>query len=65
MSPQLDDIAYRAKAQPAARFTALAHHLTEKFLEDTWQNLNHRGRLDSPEKPWRRTGVNGDAASRH
>lgn len=43
MSPQLDDIAFRAKAQPAARFTALAHHLTEEFLEDTWQGLNHRG----------------------
>ena len=43
MSPQLDDIAFRAKAQPAARFTALAHHLAAELLEDTWQSLNHRG----------------------
>ena len=43
MSPQLDTIAYRAKEQPHARFTALAHHLTAEFLEDTWQQLNHHG----------------------
>ena len=43
MSPQLDDIAYRAKDQPHARFTALAHHLTAEFLEETWQHLNQHG----------------------
>ena len=43
MSPQLDAIAYRAKDQPHARFTALAHHLTAEFLEDTWGQLNHHG----------------------
>ena len=43
MSTTLDDIAYRAQQQPAARFTALAHHLTEDFLEETWQMLNAHG----------------------
>ena len=43
MSTHLDDIAYRAQQQPAARFTALAHHLTEEFLEETWQMLNAHG----------------------
>ena len=43
MSPPLDDIAYRAKDQPHARFTALAHHLTAEFLEETWQHLNQHG----------------------
>ncbi len=43
MSPKLDAIAQRAKDQPHARFTALAHHLTVEFLEDTWQQLNQHG----------------------
>ena len=43
MSPALDDIAYRAKDQPHACFTALAHHLTMEFLDDTWQQLNQHG----------------------
>ena len=43
MSPQLDDMAYRAKAEPRAVFTALAHHLTPEFLEETWQQLNRQG----------------------
>ena len=43
MSTNLDDIAYRAQQQPAVRFTALAHHLTEEFLEETWQMLNAHG----------------------
>ncbi len=43
MSTHLDDIACRAQQQPAARFTALAHHLTEEFLEETWQMLNVHG----------------------
>jgi group II intron reverse transcriptase/maturase len=43
MSPQLDAIANRAKDQPHAHFTALAHHLTADFLEETWQQLNQYG----------------------
>ncbi len=43
MSPPLDDIAYRAQAHPQAVFTALAHHLTPEFLEETWQHLNRQG----------------------
>jgi hypothetical protein len=37
MSPELDRIASRAKADRKMRFTALAHHLTEEFLRETWQ----------------------------
>jgi hypothetical protein len=43
MTPQLDDIAYRAKDQARARFTALAHHLIAEFLEETWQQMNQHG----------------------
>lgn len=43
MSEGLERIAQRAKADPACRFTALAHHLTEDFLRDTWQRLNRKG----------------------
>jgi RNA-directed DNA polymerase len=43
MSPELDRIASRAKADRKMRFTALAHHLTEEFLRETWQGLNKRG----------------------
>lgn len=43
MSTQLDRIAKRAQADPKLRFTALAHHLTEDFLRETWQGLNKRG----------------------
>lgn len=43
MSPELERIAERAKAEPKLRFTALAHHLTEDFLRETWQGLNKRG----------------------
>lgn len=43
MSLQLDRIAERARKEPKARFTALAHHLTEGFLRETWQGLNKRG----------------------
>jgi RNA-directed DNA polymerase len=43
MSPELDRIAERAKANPKLRFTALAHHLTEDFLRETWHGLNKRG----------------------
>ena len=43
MTEVLERIAYRAKADPACRFTALAHHLTEDFLRDTWQRLNRKG----------------------
>jgi RNA-directed DNA polymerase len=39
----LERIAQRAKAEPGCRFTALAHHLTEDFLRDTWHRLNRRG----------------------
>ena len=43
MSTELDRIAKRAQADPKLRFTALAHHLTEDFLRETWQGLNKRG----------------------
>lgn len=43
MSPQLERIAEKAKAEPDLRFTALAHHLSEDFLRETWQGLNKRG----------------------
>ncbi|HVA89725.1 MAG TPA: reverse transcriptase domain-containing protein, partial [Chloroflexota bacterium] len=43
MSPELERIAQRAKAEPKLRFTALAHHLTEDLLRETWQGLNKRG----------------------
>ncbi len=43
MSPQLDAIAHRAKEDVQARFTALAHHLSVEFLEETLQFLNQKG----------------------
>lgn len=43
MSEGLERIAQRAKAEPKCRFTALAHHLTEDFLRETWQGLNRKG----------------------
>ena len=33
----------RAAADPNLVFTALAHHLSERFLLETWQTLNKRG----------------------
>ena len=43
MSPELERITQRAQAEPQRRFTALAHHLSEEFLRDTWHGLNRRG----------------------
>jgi len=43
MHEALERIAHRAKLDPACRFGALAHHLTEDFLRDTWQRLNRKG----------------------
>ncbi len=43
MSPELEAIAYRATEDVQARFTALAHHLTTGFLEETWHTLNQHG----------------------
>lgn len=43
MSPELERIAQKAKAEPKIRFTALAHHLTEDFLRETWQGMNKKG----------------------
>lgn len=43
MSPALERIASLATADSELRFTALAHHVTEEFLRDTWQGLNQRG----------------------
>ena len=43
MSPELERITQRAQAEPRLRFTALAHHLSEEFLRDTWYGLNRRG----------------------
>ena len=43
MSPVLERIAQLAQADQKLRFTALAHHITEDFLRETWQGLNKRG----------------------
>jgi len=43
MSTQLLKIAARAKREPKARFTSLAHVLTPKFLRETWRQLNRKG----------------------
>lgn len=43
MSLRLDALTLKASADPALRFTALAHHLTSGFLVDTWRQLNRRG----------------------
>ena len=39
----MERITQRAQAEPHARFTALAHHLSEEFLRDTWHRMNRRG----------------------
>lgn len=43
MNEGLERIAQRAKVDRKCRFTALAHHLTEDFLRETWQRLNRKG----------------------
>ena len=43
MSTQLLKIAARAKREPKARFTSLAHVLTPEFLRETWRQLNRKG----------------------
>ena len=43
MLPHLERITQRAAVAPHLRFTALAHHLSEDFLADTWQRMNRRG----------------------
>jgi group II intron reverse transcriptase/maturase len=43
MSTQLRKIAARAKLDPKARFTSLAHVLTPEFLRETWRQLNRKG----------------------
>ncbi len=43
MSPELERIGQLAKADPGLRFTALAHHIDEEFLHETWEGLNKRG----------------------
>ena len=43
MSTQLRKIAAKAKQDPKARFTSLAHLLTPEFLRDTWRQLNRKG----------------------
>ena len=43
MSTKLLKIAQRAKQEPKARFTSLAHVLTPEFLLETWKQLNRRG----------------------
>ena len=39
----LERIAQRAKENRQERFTALAHHLTEDFLKDTFHQMNQHG----------------------
>jgi group II intron reverse transcriptase/maturase len=43
MSTQLERIAQKARADRKLRFTALAHHLTPEFLQETWRLMNRRG----------------------
>jgi RNA-directed DNA polymerase len=43
MSTQLRKIAAKAKQDPKARFTSLAHLLTPEFLRETWRQLNRTG----------------------
>src|ERR671923_2790064 len=43
MSTQLRKIAAKAKQDPKACFTALAHLLTPEFLRETWRQLNRKG----------------------
>src|SRR4029450_5969053 len=43
MSPQLRKITAKAKQDPKARFTSLAHLLTPEFLRETWRQLNRKG----------------------
>lgn len=43
MSPELERIGQLAKGDPGLRFTALAHHIDEEFLHETWEGLNKRG----------------------
>lgn len=43
MAPILERIGQLAQADPKLRFTALAHHINEEFLRETWQGLNKRG----------------------
>jgi RNA-directed DNA polymerase len=42
-STQLRKIAAKAKQDPKARFTSLAHLLTPEFLRETWRQLNRKG----------------------
>ena len=43
MSTALQKIAAKAKQEPKARFTSLAHVLTPEFLRETWRQLNRKG----------------------
>lgn len=43
MYSALESITQRAKRHPKERFTALAHHLTEEFLKNTWGLLHPKG----------------------
>jgi len=43
MSTQLLKIAARAKQEPKARLTSLAHVLTPECLRETWRQLNRKG----------------------
>ena len=43
MSPEVERIGRLAQTDPKLRFTALAHHLDEEFLRETWEGLNKRG----------------------
>src|SRR5262247_3994266 len=42
MSPQLSQIAKKAKLDPKTRFTSLAHLLTPEFLQETWGKMNRK-----------------------
>jgi len=43
LSAGLERIVEKAKAKPRERFTALAHHLSEDMLKETFARMNQRG----------------------
>jgi hypothetical protein len=53
VSTQLLKIAAKAKQDPKARFTSLAHILTPDFLLETWRQLNRKGA----------SGIDGETSS--
>ena len=61
MSEGLDRIAHKAKEAPQERFFALAHHLTEDFLKETFALMNRRGAPGVDRVSMAEYGLNLDA----